>query len=58
MVKEKTKVPVYSTKVMMELVRKGFDVVGVADNDKNPRFKVFFFENTPEILEELHLDNR
>lgn len=38
---------------MMELVRKGFDVIGVADNKDNPYFKVFFFKNTPEIMEEL-----
>ena len=47
------KVPVYNKEVMMKLVRKGFDVIDIVDNNKNPKFKVFLFISTPELLEAL-----
>ena len=56
--KKLKKVPVYSTKVMMQLVRKGFDVISICDNRENPQFKVFFFDKSPELLKELHINDK
>ena len=49
----KKNVPVYTLKKMMQLVRKGFDVVNTVPNNENPNFCVFMFENTPELHEAL-----
>lgn len=49
-----SKVPVRSQRVMMKLVRMGFDVIGACPDRDNPRFILFFFENTPELQEALH----
>ena len=45
----KKNVPVYSIKKMMELVRAGYNVVCVVDNNINPKLKVFFFEDEEGI---------
>ena len=47
------KVPVYSIDIMHQLIRKGFTCIKIADNKLNPIYKVFFFENTPELLKAL-----
>lgn len=41
----------YSMKAMMYLVREGFDVLKVEDDPKNPKFKTFIFDYTPELHE-------
>ena len=38
-------------KLMNHLVHLGFDVVKVADSISNPKYKTFFFLNTPELRE-------
>ena len=47
---------VHSLKLMMFLVRNGFDVVKVVDaypkvNEEKSKYKVFYFEETPELKE-------
>ena len=53
LIMNKKNVPVYTLKKMMQLVRKGFDVVNTVPNNENPNFCVFMFENTPELHEAL-----
>lgn len=40
---------VRSIRMMSELIREGFDLLNVMDSDDNPHFKVFAFEDTPEL---------
>lgn len=40
---------VYSLRLANQLVSKGFKIVGTGINDKNPKYNVFFFENTEEF---------
>lgn len=35
------------------LVRCGHDITGVADNDSNSHFKVFYFVDTPRLREDM-----
>lgn len=47
---------VYSLRLANELVSRGFMIVGTGVNDKNPKYNVFFFENTAafrKALEEI-----
>lgn len=47
------KVPVYKISIMMELVRRGYDVIGACPNKNNEKVTVFFFESTPKLHEAL-----
>lgn len=38
-----------SIRMMTFLIRKGFDLYKVIDDDKNPHYKVFLFEDTKEL---------
>lgn len=39
----------YTLKLTNYLGHKGFDVVEVRSDEKNPHYKVFMFVNTPEL---------
>lgn len=40
---------VYSLRVANELIKRGYQVINVENNIQFPRYKVFFFEDTPEV---------
>lgn len=40
---------VYSLRIANALANKGFQILGSRVNYKNPKFMVYFFENTPEL---------
>ena len=42
---------IYSLRVADALVNKGFKLIRTGINFNNPQFKVFYFEDTPELQE-------
>ena len=46
-----TKYKIFSLKLANELVDKGFVLLGTGINIKFPKYKVFYFEDTPELRE-------
>lgn len=42
----------YTVGMTNYLIRKGFDLLKAEDSKKDPQFKTFFFERTPELEEE------
>ena len=42
---------VYNLQLAHLLANKGFKLVGTGINYNNPKFKVFYFEDTPELHE-------
>ena len=42
---------VYSLRVANELVNKGFELIGTGINIQNPKYTVFYFEDTKELQE-------
>ena len=44
---------VRSIKMMSELIKKDFELLNVMDSDDNPHFKVFAFEDTPELQDSI-----
>lgn len=40
---------VYRLSVADELVSMGYEVIGLGVNIRNPKYKVFFFEDTEEL---------
>ena len=45
---------VYRLHIANALITKGFDLIGTGVNLKNTKYKVFFFEDTPELREEVN----
>lgn len=43
------KILIYSLSLANWLCRNGHDILKVEDNEKQPKFKVFVFEDTPEL---------
>lgn len=44
-----------SIRMMTHLIREGFDLYKVIDDDKNPHYKVFLFEDTEELRNAMQL---
>lgn len=44
---------VYSLRIANELVKKGYEIIETNINIQNPKYRVFFFEDTPEIRAEI-----
>jgi hypothetical protein len=40
---------VRSLRLMMYLVRQGFDIIKVRDSDTDSKYKIFYFDYSPEI---------
>lgn len=40
---------IYSLRLANELMKHGFQIIGTNINANNPKLKVFYFENTPEL---------
>ena len=40
---------VFSQKVATKLKEKGFEIIDTGINTKNPKYTVFYFENTQEL---------
>ena len=45
---------IYTQKVANQLESRGFKVVKIAPNRKNPRYVVYYFEDTLELHEAIH----
>lgn len=45
---------VYSLRLANELVSRGFMIVGTGINARNPKYNVFFFENTEAFRKALN----
>ena len=45
---------VFNMKVANELVKQGFKVIKMDKNRKNPRYMVYYFEDSVEFREALH----
>lgn len=44
---------VYTLKLANQLVELGYEIIETSINTNNPKYKVFFFEDTPEIRAEI-----
>lgn len=44
---------VYSLRIANELVKMGYEIIETNINIQNPQYRVFFFEDTPEIRAEI-----
>ena len=44
---------VYNLKIANKLARKGFKLIATGINNKNPKYFVYFFEDTEEFRAEL-----
>ena len=40
---------VFSQKIAHELKKQGYEIIGTGINIKNPKYTVFYFEDTPEL---------
>ena len=40
---------IFSRRIVVELEKRGFKVVKIGPNRKKPGFKVYYFEETPEL---------
>lgn len=46
---------IFTKKVAYDLISKNYNLIGMEDNLKKPWLKVFLFEETGELLQELDL---
>ena len=40
---------IYNLKIANILIKAGFEMVGSGINTKNPKYRVFYFKDTPEL---------
>lgn len=45
---------VYTLKVANALVDRGYNIVGTGINFRNPKYRIFYFEDTQKLREEIN----